>query len=153
MQTLEEARQALHERLKKARGTRCPCCGRTVRRYHRALNASMAEALRWLVDEFQQIGDWIHVPTSAPRWLVSKGGSLAYLRHWDLVITNPRRLGEWMPTTRGKAFVRGQIVVPKYAVTLSGHLTEFDGPEISIGDVLADWVPPETPQILRSQAL
>jgi len=135
--TIAEAREQLEAVMYEEGGT-CPCCTQFVKVYRRSIHASEARAL--ILAESAHGGEWFHVPTFAD--CARLGGSWAMLRRWGLIEENtaPRddggRAGYWRITAEGRAFVRGEIKVPKYAQIFDNVLLGHIGEPVSIDDAL-----------------
>lgn len=131
--TYAEIRAWLREHA--ADGAICPCCRLEAKVYKRKLNSSMAYVLLLMVGEMQLNGGaYMHVPSMLnrkrlkPKVAAALRGDYAKLKHWGFIEQEkrPRRvsgedkgkrtLGNWRPTERGIAFVRGEIDAPSHAV-------------------------------------
>ncbi len=138
--TLEEARDFVKAGAA-SRGVRCPCCNRFCKVYKRALNVAMARALIWLNRNSTPDGDFIHLPTNAPTWIVA---GLAYpkLKTWGMVDhaanedTKKKHSGKWRITPRGVNFVRNEALAMKYIVLYQNVFQGFEGPMVSIVQAL-----------------
>ncbi len=144
--TVAQAKVWLREHTKK--GAECPCCRQRVQFYRRTLTSAMAHALIVIERHFRTNQDWLHVPkhlTAVGAKEASRGGDYAKLRDWDLIEPRPgerddssTRTGFWKITSKGVAFVRGEIRVPKIIEIYNQHPTGNDvGPgTISIQEAL-----------------
>lgn len=136
---------------KRDEGVDCPCCGQFAKIYKRPINSAMAYALILIDRYFSKPGhdDWLHVPQflAVQRLpaseLASIRGDWAKLKHWGLLEEmqalrddGSNRIGYWKITEKGKAFVRGQIAVPRYAHLFDNQLLSLEGPEVFIQDSL-----------------
>jgi hypothetical protein len=118
-------------------GARCPCCTQFAKVYKRQINSGMA---RSLIRMYRVAGlDWVHIPTALPA-RSREEGKLAY---WGLVeeASEPRedggRAGWWRITSKGEAFLRRQLKVPKYALVYDARRLGFDETEmVDIQDCL-----------------
>lgn len=84
--------------------------------------------------------DFIHVPT-----FYALGGDFAKLAYWGLVEEADEqredggRAGWWRLTTKGEAFLRRQLKVPKYALVYDAKHLGFDDEEmVDIQDCLGN---------------
>lgn len=142
--TLAQAKAWLRERFDE--GADCPCCGQHVKRYKRAVNASMAYVLiviyRWDRDNPDK---FVHVPSLVaeaskdnPRRAAAVRGDWAKLRYWHLIAEMPDverpdgnpRAGYYRITEHGRQFVRGIARVPAHVFVyneklLNGHVDEL----------------------------
>lgn len=122
-------------------GGHCPCCDRWGKIYKRGLNASMARALMWLVNQENRGDGWVHVPSSAPPWML-RTQQLPTLQLWGLVEgfnaadSKLQSSGLWKPTQRGIAFANNRATVQKYVYVYNNAVLEVDGDQIFIGDAL-----------------
>jgi hypothetical protein len=130
-------------RVIEADGGYCPCCDRWGKIYRRPLNASMARALVWLVNAQHRGDGWVHVPSSAPMWLL-RTQQLPALWMWNLVVGYREKKsklttsGLWQPTRLGMLFASDQASVKRYVYVYNNEVLETDGEEISIRDALGD---------------
>jgi hypothetical protein len=120
--TLQEAKNWLADRIEK--GVQCPCCSQLAKVYSRSLGASMAQNLI-LLDQFTAPGEWVklgdlreQLRRQGLRWVPTRADE-AKLRYWGLVELQEgerpdksKRTGIYRITPAGRAFVRGEIVVP-----------------------------------------
>lgn len=133
--TLLEARTWLQEEAANG-GAACPCCGQRAQQYRRSLNSGMARSL--VVMYVRAGGQWINVPTEVGARSREEGK----LRYWGLVTEHnaPREdgghAGWWRVTERGAAFVRKELLVPKYAVVYDGTLIRLEGEKVDIEQCL-----------------
>jgi len=74
-----------------------------------------------------------------------QGGYGTIAHHWGLIEQMPgeredgsKRVGWWRLTDRGRAFVRGEITVPKKALIYNNKLFGFEGRQITISDALRE---------------
>lgn len=133
--TIGEARAAL-ETVMYDEGAECPCCTQFVKVYRRKVNAPMANAL---IAQYREAGKrMIH---TRDIWLrFSK--EAAQLSWWGLIRHDAERRadggqsGWWAVTDEGERFIRGEVMVPKYAVIYDGRVLDFEGDQISITDAL-----------------
>lgn len=109
--------------------TECPCCGRGAKVYRRQINHSMVVALAYLAArDADAPGGWVNLPLDDP----TNSRDTTRLALWGLieeeraVRDDGGRVGNWRITERGHQFIHGQIVVPKYAVTLFGERIGYD---------------------------
>lgn len=121
-------------------GGHCPCCDRWGKIYRRALNAAMARSLLWLVNQEDRGDGWVHVPSSAPPWML-RSQQLPALQMWGLVEgfdseTKLASSGLWKPTPAGIAFAGNRTAVRKYVYVYNSTVLDTDGDEIQIGDAL-----------------
>lgn len=163
--TLSQAQIRVQAHLEDPGGIPCPCCGQLAKRYRRKINAQMATALiklhhamtKWEYREKCGFFDtvppddpasagvlrddgriYLHLPT-----LLGKTADEAKLHYWHLIDPllatredgSPRN-GWWTVTDRGRAYVRGEDQLTKYALIFDGCVNGFDGPQVGIRDAL-----------------
>jgi len=122
-------------------GAHCLCCDRWGKVYRRNLNASMARALMWLVNQEDRGDGWVHVPSSAPPWML-RSHQLPTLQLWGLVEgfssgdSKLQSSGLWKPTQLGVAFANNRATVQKYVYVYNNMVRDTEGDQIFIGDAL-----------------
>lgn len=135
--TLREARDKLRELLINDNALNCPCCTQRAQVYKRQIHASMA---RELIKAYR-----IVTPGSFFRAFDVRqhsAGDFAKLSYWGLIEEEKARRedggrsGWWCVTSKGEAFIRGHIVVPKICRVYNGKALGFREPLISIRDAL-----------------
>jgi len=137
--TLKEMRDLWSATIEKDGGY-CPCCDRWGKIYRRSLNATMARQLMWLVQARDRGDGWVHVPSTAPAWLL-RTPQLPTLALWDLVegapsMTKLASSGLWKPTEKGIAFAQNALSVQRYVYAYNNKRVDSDGENISILDAL-----------------
>lgn len=117
-------------------GYRCPLCTQFAKVYRRKLNSGMA---RSLIRMYRRAGlDWINVPTQIPARSREEGK----LRYWGLVEEagdlrdDGGHAGWWRVTEQGGAFVRRELLVPKYARIYDSRCLGLHGELVSITECL-----------------
>lgn len=126
-------------------GETCPCCERTARMYKRPLYGVHARLMLdlWNVHLADPGAQWVNIP----RLEKSKGGDEAKARFWGLIEPQPgerpdgsTRTGWWRLTDRGRAFLRGELTVPKRAKIYGGKFYGFveGDPLVGIADIMDD---------------
>jgi len=138
-ETLKELRDLWSATIQKDGGY-CPCCDRWGKIYRRSMNATMARQLMWLVQAPDRGDEWVHVPSTAPAWLL-RTQQLATLQLWNLVQGAPSTTklassGLWKPTDRGVAFAKNMLSVKKYVYVYNNAAVDFEGEEITVVDAL-----------------
>ena len=135
MTTLEEAKATLETQIFNG-GARCPCCGQFAKVYHRSLNCGMVVSL---IRMYRRFGlEWQHIPTTIPARSREEGK----LACWGLIEDSDEtredggRAGYWRVTQKGKAFILGELKVPKYINVYDGVCLGLDGEMVSIKDCL-----------------
>lgn len=102
---LKQARQWLAKFFRDGEGVCCPACGQRVQRYSRQIYNTMVQGLKFIA---QNPG------TKSNKILrFQGGGDYAKLIHWGLLEKHEKD-GSWAITAKGLAFLRGEIMVPKY---------------------------------------
>lgn len=124
----------------KAEPKRCPHCDAKMVEYTHTLSKGLIR------------GFYKAVKSAAPNgyFEIGKVAGLTYsqrenlrkLQYWQVIKkadeTSPKG-GEWFITTRGMAFIKGKISLPKKAITYRGSVVRFDGKETYVGDVTGGW--------------
>jgi hypothetical protein len=95
--SLTEAKAWLRDRLDD--GAECPCCTQYAKVYRRHLNSAMAYALLLISKHFRKNEAWLHVPTFLNGQGRDDGSS---------------RVGYYVITPKGIAFVENRVRVPKF---------------------------------------
>lgn len=127
---LGEAKEWLRERVDE--GERCPLCTQFSKVYRRSIHGTMARTLVLAYREHEL--DWFHLATLTKT--TGRGGEEGKLRYWGLLEEESARRedggrsGWWRVTERGREFVLGNVVVPKYALVYDGRLMSLDGDEM-----------------------
>jgi len=133
--TLEQAKNWLRARVDK--GDNCPLCGQHAKIYKRKINSGMARSLIHIY-RISPNG-WVHV-----RAIGAVSREEGKLAHWGLleeqtgVGMHGGRAGYWRLTDKGRAFITGNLMVPKYAKIYNGKLLGLEGPMVTIKDALGD---------------
>lgn len=125
----------------RAKSCRCTQCGQPTNTYHRTISSGMGwKLVRLMRYDAQFPGDFAHVS----QFDVAGGrGESGILAHWGMVEerrnTDGRKKtsGYWRLTEFGKAFVRMEQYVPRYAIVASRNiLLGFAGMPVGIRHVL-----------------
>lgn len=102
---LREARQWLAKQFREGEGVCCPACGQRVQRYSRQIYNTMVQGLKFIAE---------NPGTKSNKILrFQGGGDYAKLIHWGLLEKRDSD-GSWQITPKGREFLRGNIMVPKY---------------------------------------
>lgn len=136
--TLEEAKSWLRALLPK--GGRCPCCNQHVQVYRRNMYGTLAKALIacYLAGGTSQ---YVH---SNKLGIVLRGGEMGKLGYFGLVDEEKAerpdggRTGYWRCTQRGVDWLFGRITIPKVAWVYDGRVLGYDGPPVTVADVLGE---------------
>lgn len=128
--TVAEAAAMIERRL--SVGVECPCCGRTCKESKRTMSKPMARFLLWLVGECRGY------PVDPRPWTRTKdyGGDYAKVAHWGLASRLPGKEPRWSPTTKGSNFVLGKIMIPRRVVLWKNSVLRYEGPSVTIDEVL-----------------
>lgn len=129
--TLARARRYVQKRIDSARGVKCPCCRRIahVRRGH--ITPSMVTQLVKIYSISPR------APFQLKKVLIrDQNGDYAKLRYWGLL--EQVDLGWWRLTARGRAFVRGEVEVPRTALTYNRRLIRLCDEPVSVVDCLGE---------------
>ena len=129
--TLSDAKASIFSNMNM--GSKCPCCGQTVKLYRRALQSSMVMALIAL----HRAGpDWQHLPSLLSEKIVgptTRGGDWSKLVFWGFIEPRPEkredgsaRAGWWRITDAGLAFVNGALSAPAAVYLYNQTFYGFD---------------------------
>lgn len=142
--TVEEAFQWVHNNL--TTGVTCPCCTQFAKRYKRKLNHNMVHALVLIYKKLRHKNEWLHVPSylsERTSGATIRGGDWAKLVHWGLIVGKPdtradgsKRVGFYKLTDEGRAFVEGNLQVPKYVLIFAERCWGTTGALISLKDAI-----------------
>lgn len=137
--TLKEARDALRELAEV--GHTCPCCKQFAKIYRRKVNSAQVQAAIAL---WRAAGrEFAHLPSLDKRF-AGNGGDISKLRYWGLVEEERTlrpdggRAGIWRMTHRGELFVRGIIMVKKYAHIYDGRCLKLSGELVDVRECLGE---------------
>lgn len=132
--TVESARNWLREHAW-GHGVICPVCDQRAKVYKRTINAGMAKSM---IHIYRMVGqDWIHVSLIGAR--SREEGKLAYwglLEEQKTARPDGGRAGYWRLTNRGVLFVKGALMVSKYALVYNGNCLGFEGHPVTIHTAL-----------------
>jgi hypothetical protein len=135
--TLGQARLWLEQRLDK--GAHCPCCNQYAKVYKRQINAEMAHSLgKMYVAGLHAEDGWVHLPTVLQR----KQADETKLVYWELIEEarearpDGGRAGWWRVTEAGETYLRGNLLVQKYALIYDGKFVGFEGELRTIHDAM-----------------
>lgn len=134
--TLTEAKDWLRAQLPK--GARCPCCNQHVQVYRRPMYGTLARALIacYLAGGTDR---YVH---SSDLGITLRGGEMGKLAYFQLVVEERAqrpdggRTGYWRVTPLGADWLFGRRKVSKYAWVYDGQVRGYDGPMVSVADVL-----------------
>jgi len=141
MTDLEQARAAMLAESEK--GTKCPCCGQTVKLYKRKLHAEMADFLVKLVRKYRNHQRYYSTRELLPD-AVKAATDGSYLVKWGLVEkvdssnTAGGKAGLYRPTPMGVDFVMGRINVVSHIHMLCGVFVGYSDTYVSIKDCLGE---------------
>ena len=117
----------------------CPCCRRRATHWVKNIIGTAARDLITLVGLHAKSGAPVHI-----REFTQQRSNFYVLKHWDLIEPagnddpTMRSSGFWSPTEDGVEFVMGRLGLPKYVVTYDDELIRFQGPRVTIVDVLPE---------------
>lgn len=118
----------------------CPCCDQLVKVYQRKVSGVAARDLIKFSRTSTE-GEYRHISKIQ---LASGGGDFAKLQLWGLVIeetnsdTGKRTSGMWCITDKGRKFVEGSVLLPKYVLIYNGRFLGFDGEDVTIEECLGN---------------
>lgn len=135
------ARRAVMDRLDE--GTVCPCCDKFCKRYKRKFNSAMAWGLIWLVKHSGATREWVHLPSSAPRFVISTN-QMGTAAKWGLLESmeedseNKKCSGYWRPTKLGEDFVYRRVSIPRFIYLYNNEPQDFSKERTTIREALGD---------------
>lgn len=139
--TLAEARDILRELV--WTGHTCPLCARHAQVYRWSLYDTAAKALIL----YYRLGNegTAYVDIEQLKKAGHRGqGDASRLKHWGLLEEEKSRRedggrsGWWRCTAHGRAFVRGEATIPKYAYIYANRCLRRDGEQLDISAVLGE---------------
>jgi len=104
----------------------CPCCEQKVKRYPRRLHKTLWRALQYIT----RCGE-----AGANAWDIMKAcNSTDYskLALWEL--TEKVGLAQWKVTEKGKAFLRGEVTIPKFVFTYNNTILGHSEEQMTVKD-------------------
>ena len=116
--TLEGAQAAFKAVILDGEMSYCPCCGEVAKVYARGLRGNWMMALRYLANK-QSYG-----VKAAKLADVTGSRDYPFLSRWDFIY--PPKSGEWIITSRGLTFLRGQLEVPHKFLEYKGNVIHWD---------------------------
>lgn len=118
------------------KGVTCLSCGQRAKLYNRRLKKEWLQALVRLyqMDKVQP-GCFFHV-ADILKEAMGKHGDFALCRHWDLIRADPNQNGYWQITSSGRAFVNGDLALPRGALIFNNQFYGYKGEAVRLGDVL-----------------
>lgn len=140
MTTLAEAKHHFGQTIR-GEGMDCPCCGRWGKINPYQITSTQAKGLIWMFTNFAQ-NEWIDLGR-APAWLL-RSKPMATAKWWGLVEPaakekadkEKKASGKWRLTPRGRAFVMGGVLIPKYAFIFDNSCYGFSDATVDIRDAL-----------------
>lgn len=106
------------------KGGCCPVCDRFGKVYKYKMSQSLAQSLKWIVDNGGTNG-WVHVQQNAPRWMM-RSKTYPLLEHWGLIESQGGRSGVWRATQAGRDFVVGGRLAPSAVYVYDDKLMAVD---------------------------
>lgn len=106
--SLNQARDFVFDHSDK--GCICPCCQQIARVYRWSINNQMAVFMLWL--DRNKTGYYRDFIREYPMY-ISKVYSIP--KHWGLIEKDSKK-GYWRLTYKGKKFIAGLILIPKFAL-------------------------------------
>jgi hypothetical protein len=132
--SVHEARTYLRER--REHGAECPVCGRIAKLYRRQLHRSIVATMAAM---YARRGlRPVYLPS-----IEQRSRDVSFAAHWGLI----RRVcdaegraieGKWRITPRGRAWLRGELTVPRYAVVYLGECLRLEGEPWSVHDAAGE---------------
>lgn len=140
MTTLTEAKQRFGEAIR-GEGMDCPCCGRWGKINPYQITSTQAKGLIWMFTNFPR-DYWIDLGR-APEWIL-RSKPMATAKWWGLVEpaakeekdADKKASGKWRLTDKGRAFVLGRTLIPKYAFIFDNGCFGYSSDMVDIRDAL-----------------
>lgn len=142
MTTVAEAKQFLRENWDE--GVECPCCHQFVKRQKRILYSSMAYVLILIYKEQKKIGmdEWVNVHQLMRNQKINVPDYTKF-KFWDFLEAkierrddDSSRNGMWRITRKGVAFIKGQILAPKYFWVYNDKVFGASDQQVNIKEAL-----------------
>ena len=117
----------------------CPHCGASMVEYKRGFSKDMARCIYRLANAGGYGVDVATLGLTNPQY-----SNFQRLRFWGLACKNEGsddggKGGVWTMTTKGWAFVKGELPIPRYAFTYRGHVVDYSDETVMIQDVTEGW--------------
>lgn len=117
----------------------CPHCGASMIDYKRGFSKDLARCIY----RFSRAGGY-KVDVSDLALTNPQYSNFQRLRFWDLAVKEENEDGSgkggvWSMTQKGWNFVKGEISIPRYAITYRGNVQRFEGENLFIQDVAEGW--------------
>jgi hypothetical protein len=126
-------------------GERCPCCTQYAKVYRRSLPNATARVMIALHRAGAEPDAYLFLPTilDTMKGTPHQGGYGTLGQHWGLLEQQPgerddgsNRVGWWRLTLLGRAYVRDEVTVPRYAHIYNGRCLRLSGEPWSIRNAL-----------------
>lgn len=143
LHTVEAAKKKIFSAENFTKGSDCPVCDRRVQIRKYTINLLQLMLLKRLysLQELSNPLKYFHVENDI-RVPLKVGGDWAKLRHWGLIeecrvsmADGKPRSGYWRLTIKGKAFVNGITVVPKYITLYNAQFRGFQDVDDTISAI------------------
>jgi len=140
MTTLFEAKEAFGHAIRDA-GMDCPCCGRWGKINPYQITSTQAKGLIWMYTNFPR-DCWIDLG-DAPGWLL-RAKTMTTVKWWGLIEpaakdendAGKKASGKWRLTDKGRAFVIGRTLIPKYTFIFGNGCFGYSETMVDIRDAL-----------------
>lgn len=120
------------DHLAKGDAVECPCCTQLVKKYRYKITRVMAKQLLHLFRKGP--AEYVDFENAVDNGRQHKGH---YLAKWNLIVLNEDDRRYYL-TDDGKAFIRGEIKVPKYIHTFNQQVVATSGPEVAFSECLGE---------------
>jgi hypothetical protein len=108
---------------------RCPCCQQTVLKSQRKIYKKLWKVLQ-ILDKGGPIDGYT-------LWTKYYCQDVWLFRHFELA--EKLENGSWTITPKGRAFVKGEITIPKYLYIYNDEIIGESAQQVKAGDVLGDF--------------
>jgi hypothetical protein len=126
---LKDIQQQFKQDIGEKNGGVCPCCLRWGKIHKYKLTQTQAFALKWIEQNAGEDG-WVDVQKHAPRWML-RSKTYPLLMHWDLIESERHRSGVWRVNSRGRQFIKGNLLVPSGVFVFDNRVMGYTDAEIS----------------------
>ena len=132
--TLSQARELLRQNWET--GLDCPCCKQRVQLYRHKVNSQITKCL---IDMYHIDREWVHILHE----LKPTNRMYSLARFWGLIEAkgdephnNSMSSGFWRLTDKGKKFVLGECLIPKYAYIFNDKVYRLSEEMVSVESCL-----------------
>jgi hypothetical protein len=118
----------------------CEHCGAKIVEYKHGLSKGLIRVLYHIIRECE--GQPQEFEFCNIKLTYNEGSNFQKLRYWKLIEKVgdfDGKGGTWKLTARGISFARGEISLPKFAMTYRGELVSHEGDNVKVYEVVDGW--------------